>query len=565
MDCLNNMVCGDATIIGDKVYKKCVPEGSLAEGQSCVSNKACASGFCASKDSKTGVGTCSIEGGEAGKVAALNKTSCEKNSGEWVAGAGKDGKGACYAKATPISLSTEIGGKKEVAGLGDYLLTVFNVAMALGAGFAVLMVMVGGFMYMAGGGNPSKLTLAKQYIFGSLSGLILVLFGYLLFNTINPALIKMKPIAMPMVAPQGVKCCKQGLALEFSFGDKCKAGWKEVTAAECQTGITFGGPCCVNKSEPGNNTKCHALGGICFPAEYLSTSGPCTTLAKLTAAATVIAAGGVAVGAEGATAIAKAGWSVTKWGAGKLWTICKANVVGCFTTIVGVTAASEIADVLSALSLSCTQENLGTCMKGGGEPDGTMCSLDEQCMAGSKCLITLPAFACWGGKGVGFCSSGNPGSICKDDEVGGAGLGGCVKASNGKTVYCAAYSSYPGSTSALCSVGAEGQTCWTKDSKDMGICQAGLKCNSKGLCINASVQGTEKVLCSSNADCAADGFCATDNDWTCAYSPGVPGCIKSLWEGVVATGNCYKKVSAGGACITNVQCLSGTCTANKCS
>jgi hypothetical protein len=69
------------------------------------------------------------------------------------------------------------------AGLGTADLTETIAAfIRVGLGFlgviAVLIVMIGGFKWMVAGGEEAKITKAKQYIFGGITGLIIVLSAY---------------------------------------------------------------------------------------------------------------------------------------------------------------------------------------------------------------------------------------------------------------------------------------------------------------------------------------------------------------------------------------------------
>jgi hypothetical protein len=59
-------------------------------------------------------------------------------------------------------------------------------------------LVIGGFMYMLSDTVTSK-DKAKEYIWGALSGLVLGLAAYLILNTINPDLVKIKGPELPEI------------------------------------------------------------------------------------------------------------------------------------------------------------------------------------------------------------------------------------------------------------------------------------------------------------------------------------------------------------------------------
>lgn len=72
--------------------------------------------------------------------------------------------------------------------IGDYFNTIFNLAIALCAVLAVVMIVIGGVQYMGDESIFGK-TEAKKKIFSAILGLIIALGSYALLNTINPALL----------------------------------------------------------------------------------------------------------------------------------------------------------------------------------------------------------------------------------------------------------------------------------------------------------------------------------------------------------------------------------------
>ena len=98
---------------------------------------------------------------------------------------------AITATPKPIQLQVPIGTMKEVTDVGLYFEALFNFSVAAVGIIAVVMIMVGGFMYVAAAGDAGKIGTAKGYIGSSIIGLVLVFTSYILLNTINPATLKL--------------------------------------------------------------------------------------------------------------------------------------------------------------------------------------------------------------------------------------------------------------------------------------------------------------------------------------------------------------------------------------
>lgn len=87
----------------------------------------------------------------------------------------------------------------QIPWLVNYIQLVYNYSLVLGSILAVTMIVIGGFMYLMGGANPALISKAKQYIFGAVSGLVLILGAYTLLQLINPNLTVLKPIEVEVV------------------------------------------------------------------------------------------------------------------------------------------------------------------------------------------------------------------------------------------------------------------------------------------------------------------------------------------------------------------------------
>jgi hypothetical protein len=100
---------------------------------------------------------------------------------------------AGVAAFSPVFADTSIvSGIPEGATAAQVIVYFFNLGMALGSFFAVIMLIIAGAEYMMARGNPSKLEEAKGRIKNAFLGLIVLLSSLLILNTINPELSSIK-------------------------------------------------------------------------------------------------------------------------------------------------------------------------------------------------------------------------------------------------------------------------------------------------------------------------------------------------------------------------------------
>jgi hypothetical protein len=66
---------------------------------------------------------------------------------------------------------------------------IFDWALGIGGVVALGIIIFGGVMYIASAGSSSRQGEAKEWIRAAIYGLILLAVGYLILNTINPAIL----------------------------------------------------------------------------------------------------------------------------------------------------------------------------------------------------------------------------------------------------------------------------------------------------------------------------------------------------------------------------------------
>lgn len=93
------------------------------------------------------------------------------------------------AQVSPSPSSTTVGGLNYGAGAGktsfsgfqDYMNTVLPWVLSIGSALSLLMIVYGGFKYITSQGQPDQLTAAKNIIFSTIIGFILlVMMSYIL-------------------------------------------------------------------------------------------------------------------------------------------------------------------------------------------------------------------------------------------------------------------------------------------------------------------------------------------------------------------------------------------------
>ena len=77
-----------------------------------------------------------------------------------------------------------------------YIKALTNYSFSILGLLAAIMLMIGGVIYLASAGNTDRISTAKKYIGGSLTGLLLGFTTFILLNEVNPDLLKLKAITL---------------------------------------------------------------------------------------------------------------------------------------------------------------------------------------------------------------------------------------------------------------------------------------------------------------------------------------------------------------------------------
>jgi hypothetical protein len=114
--------------------------------------------------------------------------------------------------------------------LGQYVEALYKYGLIIGSVLATLMVIVGGFLYMTSGLNPSGREKGKQMIISSVVGLVLLMGSYTLLKIINPTLTELpsltieaaRPIVLPPTYCEDIENAEKEYGKTFKIGDPIK-------------------------------------------------------------------------------------------------------------------------------------------------------------------------------------------------------------------------------------------------------------------------------------------------------------------------------------------------------
>jgi hypothetical protein len=105
------------------------------------------------------------------------------------------------AEQYPIQCEeNELGSKVcKIPWIPIYIYAIYNYFLAIGGILAALALMIGGVIWLVSAGNASRVSDAKSWITGSVTGLIILLTSYVLLYQINPELIGMKYVELESI------------------------------------------------------------------------------------------------------------------------------------------------------------------------------------------------------------------------------------------------------------------------------------------------------------------------------------------------------------------------------
>jgi len=85
-----------------------------------------------------------------------------------------------------------------------YLVAAYKLGVGVAAVLAIIMIMIGGFIWITAGGDSGKTGRAKSMISGAVVGLVLTVGSYVALDLINPNLVNFKALKIQVVTPQTI-------------------------------------------------------------------------------------------------------------------------------------------------------------------------------------------------------------------------------------------------------------------------------------------------------------------------------------------------------------------------
>ncbi|MFA6272356.1 MAG: pilin [Patescibacteria group bacterium] len=101
--------------------------------------------------------------------------------------------------AAPIPLNIPIGDTKSVDDLGEYIRIFYEFFVTSAGILAAAMMVIAGYKWITAAGNTSIISGAKEQIMSAVFGLVLALTSYMILNFINPNIVSLQPLVIPVV------------------------------------------------------------------------------------------------------------------------------------------------------------------------------------------------------------------------------------------------------------------------------------------------------------------------------------------------------------------------------
>jgi hypothetical protein len=91
--------------------------------------------------------------------------------------------------------------------IGSYIKAIYEYLSSIIGLVAAVALVIGGVMWLTAGGSSQRVSQAKSWISGSLTGLVLVLLSWLILQTINPNLVSFTSLDVKKIEPAELGCC----------------------------------------------------------------------------------------------------------------------------------------------------------------------------------------------------------------------------------------------------------------------------------------------------------------------------------------------------------------------
>jgi hypothetical protein len=123
-----------------------------------------------------------------------------------------------------------IAGIPKDATAAEFIAYFFNLAVAVGAFIAVVIIVMAGIEWMTAGGNPGKIESAKDKIKNTLLGVAILMGCYIILGIINPNLTTIKINELS---------CEQGIVVKTKLSQDSTEKAKQVCIADTTSSINY--------------------------------------------------------------------------------------------------------------------------------------------------------------------------------------------------------------------------------------------------------------------------------------------------------------------------------------
>lgn len=109
-----------------------------------------------------------------------------------------------------VSIGNFIAGEESTIdgnSIGYYIKAIYEYLSSIIGLVAAVALVIGGVMWLTAGGSSQRVSQAKSWISGSLTGLVLVLLSWLILQTINPNLVSFTSLDIKKIEPAVLGCC----------------------------------------------------------------------------------------------------------------------------------------------------------------------------------------------------------------------------------------------------------------------------------------------------------------------------------------------------------------------
>lgn len=170
--------------------------------------------------------------------------------------------------STPVGQYDERTGNMNSTLLARYIQGFYNYALMIAGILAAIVLMGGGLIWLVSGGDSGRVSLAKELITGSLVGLVILFASWIILNTINPDLLKLRPITTQVIKQVHYGCCEHSGGASSITEEECEKGQGNFYKNTVDTVYMVGEEKCVPIAIKCNIKKdCDGNVVLCFDSE----------------------------------------------------------------------------------------------------------------------------------------------------------------------------------------------------------------------------------------------------------------------------------------------------------